>query len=193
MARSRPRDYAARRKITVDRSSRPTILQVSPKPGDKTKGVIRVHGRAFACALGRSGIAAIKHEGDGRTPRARMKVLFAIHAKDRWPFAWRQSWLIGGKDPLGWCDAPDSANYNRAVRLPFAPSHELLSRDDRLYDCIIVLDWNMTKRAAKRGSAIFLHIARAGFVPTEGCIAVEPSIMAQLVRMLRPGSIVKTN
>jgi L,D-peptidoglycan transpeptidase YkuD (ErfK/YbiS/YcfS/YnhG family) len=73
------------------------------------------------------------------------------------------------------------------VRLPFAASHETLLRDDGLYDCVIVLGWNIAPRARFRGSAIFMHLARDGFAPTEGCIALSRRDMARLLRVLRPG------
>jgi L,D-peptidoglycan transpeptidase YkuD (ErfK/YbiS/YcfS/YnhG family) len=56
-------------------------------------------------------------------------------------------------------------------------------RDDRLYDVCLVLDWNLPPFGRKRngGSAIFLHVARPGFPPTEGCIAVAPETMRALL------------
>jgi L,D-peptidoglycan transpeptidase YkuD (ErfK/YbiS/YcfS/YnhG family) len=76
-------------------------------------------------------------------------------------------------DPAdGWCDAPDDGAYNRLVRLPYAASAERLWRDDPLYDLLIVLGYNDAPVAAGRGSAIFLHLARDDFGPTEGCIAL---------------------
>ena len=47
----------------------------------------------------------------------------------------------------------------------------MLSADD-LYDACIVLDWNIRPRRRGRGSAIFFHLARPDFTPTQGCVAV---------------------
>lgn len=91
----------------------------------------------------------------------------------------------------GWCDAPADANYNRPVRLPYGPSHERMWRDDRLYDAVIVLDWNIGKRMRNRGSAIFLHIARPGYLPTEGCVAVSPRDMVWLLCHVSRGTVLK--
>ncbi len=74
---------------------------------------------------------------------------------------------------LGWCDAPQSACYNRPVRLSFRASHEKMLRSDRLYDICLVLDWNFTRRARNRGSAIFMHLTRPDGGPTEDA---SPSI-----------------
>jgi L,D-peptidoglycan transpeptidase YkuD (ErfK/YbiS/YcfS/YnhG family) len=34
------------------------------------------------------------------------------------------------------------------------------------------------------GSAIFLHIAREGFAPTQGCVAIAPETMRRLLPRL---------
>ena len=82
---------------------------------------------------------------------------------------WRRS-----PPTLGWCEVPDDRNYNRPVRMPYAASHERMLRADNLYDACIVLDWNIRPRRRGRGSAIFFHLARPGFTPTQGCVAVTP-------------------
>jgi L,D-peptidoglycan transpeptidase YkuD (ErfK/YbiS/YcfS/YnhG family) len=60
-------------------------------------------------------------------------------------------------------------------------------RADGLYDVVVVLDYNLQPRAMGRGSAIFLHCARDGYAPTEGCVAVE---RGELVRLLAHASTV---
>ena len=61
-------------------------------------------------------------------------------------------------------------------------------RVDHLYDICIVLDWNISERRRNRGSAIFLHIARPGLQPTEGCIAVSPATMRRLLPHIARGT-----
>jgi L,D-peptidoglycan transpeptidase YkuD (ErfK/YbiS/YcfS/YnhG family) len=73
----------------------------------------------------------------------------------------------------GWCDDQGHRSYNRRVTLPFDASHERLWRDDAVYDVIGVLGWNDDPVERGRGSAIFLHLARPGYSPTEGCVALE--------------------
>ncbi len=51
-------------------------------------------------------------------------------------------------------------------------------RRDRLYDVVIVLDYNITCHLGQGGSAIFFHIAKPGYPPTEGCVAISPRDMA---------------
>ncbi len=73
----------------------------------------------------------------------------------------------------GWCDAVGDRNYNRQVVHPYPVSAEHLWRADALYDVIVVLDHNARPRVQAGGSAIFMHLARQGFAPTEGCIALR--------------------
>lgn len=91
---------------------------------------------------------------------------------------------IGKK--MGWCDAPSHPSYNRLVKLPFAASHERLMREDSLYDICLVMDWNRRCRRRNAGSAIFFHIARPDFAPTEGCIAVSLPAMRRLLALAGP-------
>ena len=87
----------------------------------------------------------------------------------------------------GWCDDPADAAYNRPVRLPHAARHEALWRGDGVYDVIGVLGWNDSppvRGAQARGSAIFLHLARDDWAPTEGCVALA---RADLLAVLAAG------
>jgi L,D-peptidoglycan transpeptidase YkuD (ErfK/YbiS/YcfS/YnhG family) len=88
----------------------------------------------------------------------------------------------------GWCDAPCDRNYNRPVGLPYRASAERMWRDDDLYDAVLVLDYNITPRVRGAGSAIFLHIARPGYAPTEGCVAISKRDMRMLLSNLRSGT-----
>jgi L,D-peptidoglycan transpeptidase YkuD (ErfK/YbiS/YcfS/YnhG family) len=72
----------------------------------------------------------------------------------------------------GWSDDPAHPDYNRMIRLPHPARHEALWRDDGVYDIIGVLGWNDQPMVRDRGSAIFLHVARPDFAPTEGCVAL---------------------
>jgi len=87
----------------------------------------------------------------------------------------------------GWCDDPRDPCYNQMIRLPFDAGHECLWRDDGLYDLLAVIGYNDDPIETGLGSAIFLHVARADYGPTEGCVALAlPDLMA-LLRGCRPG------
>ena len=92
---------------------------------------------------------------------------------------------------LGWCEVPADRNYNRPVRIPYRASHETMRRGDRLYDYCLVLDWNISPRRRGRGSAIFFHLARPGFTPTQGCVAVTARVMARLLPWLSDRTVLE--
>jgi L,D-peptidoglycan transpeptidase YkuD (ErfK/YbiS/YcfS/YnhG family) len=91
----------------------------------------------------------------------------------------------------GWCDAPGDRNYNRPVRHPYPASAERLWREDELYDVLVVLGHNQRPRLRGGGSAIFMHVARPGYLPTEGCIALERGHLLALLERLGPGAMVQ--
>lgn len=90
----------------------------------------------------------------------------------------------------GWCDDPSSATYNRRINLPNLARHEKLWREDGVYDFILVLNYNLRPRRKYRGSAIFLHCARPGFEPTEGCIALNRDDLRRLLPRLAKGAVI---
>ena len=93
-----------------------------------------------------------------------------------------QSDIIRKND--GWCDDTKSRFYNQHVRFPFSESAENLFRDDDLYDLVCVLNYNTDPIETGRGSAIFLHIAKKDFAGTEGCIAIEKSLILQVAKKI---------
>lgn len=139
-------------------------------------GRFRFQGEALRCALGKGGVlpAARKQEGDGATPAARLPLRRVLYRADRGP----APACAVAVEPLapedGWCDDPADRAYNRPVRLPFEGRHEALWRADAVYDIIGILGWNDAPAERGRGSAIFLHLARPDFSPTEGCVALAP-------------------
>lgn len=165
------------------------VLMVRRAPGNPRRGILCAGPLRLPCALGRSGTTICKREGDGATPVAAMDVLSAWHRPGRMarPAAPLPIRRIRA-DVDGWCDAPDHAAYNRHVRLPFPASAERMARADQLYNFVVVLDWNIRQRGRGRGSAIFLHVAKPGYPPTQGCVAVAPADMLRLAPYLRRGA-----
>jgi L,D-peptidoglycan transpeptidase YkuD (ErfK/YbiS/YcfS/YnhG family) len=137
-------------------------------------------------ALGRSGIRVDKREGDGATPRGRFHPVRVWWRADRSlrPCTLLPVRRIGRAD--AWCEDPTDRRYNRPVRLTDGQAGDRLWRVDHLYDLVIELDHNVQPRAARRGSAIFVHVARPGLEPTAGCVALPaPSLRRLLARMSR--------
>lgn len=173
---SRAEDYAGGRRltrITVVRSVR-----------DRRKGFLKAGGAVFPCALGRSGIIVDKREGDGGTPRAELPLRRLFFRGDRLarPASLLPARRIGPRD--AWCDDTNDRRYNRLIDRPPGEAEERLARADHLYDVIVELGWNDAPVRRGRGSAIFWHLARPGFTPTAGCVAVEGHVFAKVLPRL---------
>ncbi len=141
------------------------------------------------CVLGRSGVisAALKREGDGATPLGVWPVREAWAREDRGgaPPTALPLRAIGPQD--GWSDDPEDPLYNCPVRLPHPFRHEIMRRDDGLYDRLVVLGFNDEPPRPGAGSAIFLHCARPDGAPTEGCVALARADLDRLLRRMAPG------
>ncbi|MEP4248174.1 L,D-transpeptidase family protein [Tateyamaria sp.] len=137
---------------------------------------LRFMGRMFPCTVGRGGISADKHEGDGATPTGVHRIVGMLYRPDRIapPTDWAMPILPGDL----WSDDSRSDDYNTMVRVPYPFSHEVLRRADPLYDLVILTDWNWPNAVSGRGSAIFMHRWRRPGFPTEGCIGLRPDDLA---------------
>jgi L,D-peptidoglycan transpeptidase YkuD (ErfK/YbiS/YcfS/YnhG family) len=137
-------------------------------------------------ALGRGGVIANKREGDGGTPKGTFRPRQLWWRADRSPRP--QTFLpvrpIRAED--AWCEEPANRHYNQPFKLGYHDSGDRLRREDHLYDFIIEIDHNTSPRIAGRGSAVFLHLARADFSPTAGCVSMKKPAMLRLLRQIGP-------
>lgn len=169
-----------------------SLIEVTRKPGAALHhGIMRIGATTIDCSLGRSGITARKHEGDGATPIGDHRLLYGYARRDRMRLPASQLMLEEPGPSDGWCDDPTSGLYNQPISLPTNFSHETLCRDDRLYDVCIVLDYNISQKAKNRGSAIFFHLTREDNGPTEGCVAISPQHMKILLPRLSSETIMR--
>ena len=144
----------------------------------------------WRCAIGRGSVDHKRREGDGITPVGRWPMRRVLYRAARLPppATALPCAAIGPDD--GWCDDPADPAYNQPVRLPYPASHERLTRDDHLYDLVVVLGYNDDPVVAGAGSAIFLHLARSDYGPTEGCVALARPDLLEVLSGARPGSAV---
>lgn len=158
---------------------------------DTVTGTLSAFAEVYPCAIGRAGACdeAVKREGDGMTPRGRYAIRTVLARPDRTSFATALPfrWL---RPDDGWSDDPADPAYNRPVRHPHGYSAEHLWREDGLYDLIVTLAHNDSPPRPRRGSAIFLHCWNEGR-PTEGCVAVEKSVLRAIVAQLKPGACIE--
>jgi L,D-peptidoglycan transpeptidase YkuD (ErfK/YbiS/YcfS/YnhG family) len=174
----------------ANRQNKATVTVVALSAAAR-RGWLRLGPLRFPCALGRGGSRLRKREGDGATPIGCWPIEVVLYRPDKVtrPRTMLPVQRIGRMD--GWCDAPGDRNYNRPVRHPYQASAERLWRDDALYDLVVVLGHNQRPRLRGCGSAIFMHVARPGYLPTEGCIALERGHLLRVLERLGPGSILE--
>jgi len=135
-------------------------------------GELQWANRFYRCALGHGGVRIDKREGDGATPAGRYPLRRVLYRPDRLSAPATLLPVAALRPDDGWCDDPADPQYNRPVRLPCAARHEELWRADALYDVVVVIGHNDAPAVAGMGSAIFIHVASAGYQPTQGCVAL---------------------
>tara|TARA_B100001248_G_scaffold248022_1_gene219964 strand:+ start:1050 stop:1541 length:492 start_codon:yes stop_codon:yes gene_type:complete len=143
------------------------------------------------CSIGKRGIGYKKKEGDLITPRGTYKVMQILCRKDRVHKIRSKFKIQAINKKMGWCNDPKSKDYNRLIYYPFKFSSEKLYRTDNIYDIILVLNYNYNPIIKGKGSAIFIHVCKKDFKPTEGCIAVKKGVLRNLLKKIYKGTKVK--
>jgi len=163
-----------------------SVIHVRARPAQRSRGVLLAGSRAVPVALGRGGIKANKREGDGATPRGifRLKRLWWRAGRHPRPPTLLPVKRINPDD--GWCEDPSDRHYNQRIKVPPKSKADRLTRLDNLYDFLIELDHNTRPRIAGRGSAVFIHVARPGFQPTAGCVALDINSLRRLLARVGP-------
>lgn len=169
---------------------RNVTLRVCSRSAAATTGWLQAGWMRFPCALGRSGQAAAKREGDGATPRGRFVIWRVLYRADRLRRPGTGLPIAAIQRDDGWCDAPDDRNYNRPVRHPYRVSAEAMWREDGLYDVVVVISHNQRPRVRGHGSAVFIHCAREGYEPTAGCVALRRIHLLRVLASLGRGACI---
>ena len=140
--------------------------------------------------VGRSGLSADRHEGDGTTPIgvfAFGPVLYGLDPKPAVSLAYHQ--LVCGD---WWDEDPASPTYNRfrhvacGTKPPFGGASEALWMGASAYRKFAVVEFNASPVVPGRGSAIFLHDDTGG--PTNGCVSLPAAELDAVLRWLDPAS-----
>jgi L,D-peptidoglycan transpeptidase YkuD (ErfK/YbiS/YcfS/YnhG family) len=178
---------AKRKHNPVRNSLRKTSLSaihVRVRPHLRTQAWLVAGQRAIRAAVGRASIKAAKREGDGATPAGQFYPVRLWWRSDRLP---RPRTLLPVRRIAAddaWCEDPDDRRYNRPFRRSANEPGDRLKRADGLYDLIVEIDHNARPRIAGHGSAVFIHVARTGFAPTAGCVALTRSELNRLLPQL---------
>jgi L,D-peptidoglycan transpeptidase YkuD (ErfK/YbiS/YcfS/YnhG family) len=161
-------------------------IEVRALPGRRSRGLMQAGPLTVPVALGRGGIKANKREGDGGTPRGRFRPLRLWWRADRVRHPHTPLPMRRITRKAAWSEDPADRNYNRPVAGSANEPGDRLWRCDALYDLFIEIDHNVRPRVAGRGSAVFIHVARPGFTPTSGCVALRFDDLRRLSQRIGP-------
>jgi len=165
-----------------------SLIRVRRGAAGARHGVLLAGGRPIPVVLGRAGVAADKREGDGATPRGRFRLLRLWWRADRLPRPPTRLPVQRIDRALAWCEDPADRRYNRPFRRSANEPGDRLWRDDHLYDLVIEISHNTRPRVARRGSAVFVHVARPDRTGTAGCVALDARDLRRLLARLGPNT-----
>ena len=168
-----------------------SAIYVRTAPGSRTRGWLRAGPLAWPVALGRGGILANKREGDGGTPRGRFRPVRLWWRADRHPRPASRLPVRRITPADAWCEDPADRRYNWPIQVPTGKAGDRLRREDHLYDFILEIGHNTRPRISGRGSAVFIHLAREGFLPTAGCVALRSDDLRRLLPRLRKNAVIE--
>lgn len=162
-------------------------MEILVHPLETSRGCLIWPGGRADCVLGRGGVRPDKHEGDGATPVGRFALRRVLWRADRLAPPVTRLPIDAIRPDDGWCDDPADPAYNRPVRLPYPAGHEILWREDGVYDLILVIGHNDDPPAPGAGSAVFVHLTRPDGAPTAGCVALAAADLLALLKDCAPG------
>ncbi len=158
-----------------------------------TRATLICGGEKFDCALGRTGVTLAKTEGDGKTPIGSFPLRQVFYRADRVGRPETGLELRELTPEVGWCEDPKSPEYNREVVLSPKGSvddtgMDRMTRDDHVYDVTVIVGYNDDPPVAGKGSAIFMHVARPGYTPTAGCVALQLEDLQKVLKKVDKSS-----
>jgi L,D-peptidoglycan transpeptidase YkuD (ErfK/YbiS/YcfS/YnhG family) len=159
----------------------------------KKSGYLKYKNLKFRCALGKGGVKKKTMEGDNITPKGIFKIIKVYYRPDKIKKIKTLIKKIKITKNMGWCDDPNSRFYNKLINLPTKYSHEKLYRSDNLYDLIVVLSYNTNPIIKNKGSAIFMHIAKASYTRTKGCISLKKEHLIKIISKIKKNTKIKIN
>ena len=141
----------------------------------------------FKCSIGKNGLKKNKLEGDNCTPIGTFTLGPVFFRNDRVdkPVTSLKTFKI--KKQMGWCDDPNNTHYNKKIKLSKKIKAERFYRKDKIYDIILVINYNTHRIIKNKGSAIFIHVTN-NYKPTKGCIALSFNDLEILLKIIKKNS-----
>jgi len=144
----------------------------------------------FKCSIGENGLKKNKLEGDKCTPVGTFSLGPVYYRNDRVDKPNTKLKTLKINKKMGWCDDPININYNKEIKINKKIKAERLFRKDKIYDIIIVINYNTRRIIRNKGSAIFIHVTN-NYKPTKGCIALKLNDIEILLKIIKKDSKIK--
>lgn len=145
----------------------------------------------FKCSIGKNGLKKNKIEGDKSTPKGLFSLGKVYYRPDRIDKPNTKLKIKKITRKIGWCDDSKNKKYNKEILLNKKNKGEKLFRSDRIYDLILVINYNTKRTIKNKGSAIFIHVASKNYKKTEGCIALKKIHLLKVIKKLKINTLVK--
>ena len=137
----------------------------------------------FKCGIGKNGLKKNKIEGDKSTPKGLFSLGKVYYRPDRIDKPNTKLKIKKITRKMGWCDDSKNKKYNKEILLNKKNKGEKLFRSDRIYDLILVINYNTKRTIKNKGSAIFIHLTK-NYKPTLGCIAIQKNDLLVLLKLI---------
>jgi L,D-peptidoglycan transpeptidase YkuD (ErfK/YbiS/YcfS/YnhG family) len=144
----------------------------------------------FKCSIGKNGLKRNKSEGDKCTPIGTFSLGPVYYRSDRITKPDTELKTIKIHKRMGWCDDPNNTYYNRKIRLNKKNKGEKFYRKDKIYDVVLVINYNTKKIVKNKGSAIFMHVTN-NYRPTKGCISLSLNDLQILLKIIKKKSKIR--
>ncbi len=159
------------------------------------KYFLKVNNKFFACQIGEAGLknASKKVEGDKTTPIGKWCIQSLYYRSDRVliPKIKKKNVLKINRitKNCAWCDDIKSLYYNKHININnfsmLNINHEMLWREDNIYDILLVISHNVKPIIKNKGSAIFIHCSFSDDRNTAGCVALKKKDLVFLLKNLK--------
>ena len=156
----------------------------------KNKDTLICNNFEFKCSIGKNGLKRNKFEGDNCTPLGTFSLGPVYYRSDRVAKPDTKLKTIKIRKRMGWCDDPNNVYYNKRIQLNRKNKGEKFHRKDKIYDVVIVINYNTRKIVKNKGSAIFIHVTN-NYKPTKGCIALGLNDLEILLKILKKNTKIK--
>tara|TARA_A100001015_G_scaffold310189_1_gene411098 strand:+ start:1634 stop:2125 length:492 start_codon:yes stop_codon:yes gene_type:complete len=156
----------------------------------KNKDTLIVDDFKFKCSIGKKGTRKLKIEGDFCTPKGIFTFGNVYYRPDRIIKPQSKLKIYKITKNIGWCDDPNDKSYNKQIKIPAKKNYEKLYRRDKIYDMLVVINYNTKKPERFKGSAIFLHLTN-NYKKTRGCIAVKENDLYIILKLINKKSKIK--